>query len=93
VSAETPAASQTPTAPESGSPNAAAADFAKYAMKVREQALLKVEQIFVPESSRPAIQRYAWKNEHRDHGVLDRRAITQQDTLSKRLGSELAGQL
>jgi len=32
-------------------------------MKLREQALLKVEpQVFVPTSSRPAVQRYAWKN-------------------------------
>jgi hypothetical protein len=41
---------------------ATAADFAKYAMKLREQALLKVEpQVFVPTSSRPATQRYVWK--------------------------------
>jgi len=47
---------------QSSSPYATAADFAKYAMKLREQALLKVEpQVFVPTSSRPAIQRYAWK--------------------------------
>jgi hypothetical protein len=31
-------------------------------MKMREQALLKVEpQVFVPTSSRPAVQRYPWK--------------------------------
>jgi hypothetical protein len=48
---------------QSSSPYATAADFAKYAMKLREQALLKVEpQVFVPTSSRPAVQRYAWKN-------------------------------
>src|SRR2546428_12669664 len=47
---------------QSSSPYATAADFAKYAMKLREQALLKVEpQVFVPTSSRPAIQRFAWK--------------------------------
>src|SRR5256884_9532396 len=47
---------------QSTSPYATAADFAKYAMKLREQALLKVEpQVFVPTSSRPAVQRYAWK--------------------------------
>jgi len=47
---------------QSSSPYATASDFAKYAMKLREQALLKVEpQVFVPTSSRPAIQRYAWK--------------------------------
>src|SRR6516162_6468332 len=41
------------------SPYATAADFAKYAMKLREQTLLEVEpQIFVPTSSRPATQRY-----------------------------------
>src|SRR6201984_1528669 len=47
---------------QSTSPYATAADFAKYAMKLREQALLKVEpQVFVPTSSRPAVQRYPWK--------------------------------
>jgi hypothetical protein len=47
---------------QSSSPYATAADFAKYAMKLRETALLKVEpQVFVPTSSRPATQRYAWK--------------------------------
>ncbi|MEY2555318.1 MAG: hypothetical protein QOJ36_434 [Verrucomicrobiota bacterium] len=47
---------------QSPSPYATASDFAKYAMKLREQALLKVEpQVFVPTSSRPAIQRFAWK--------------------------------
>jgi len=34
---------------QSTSPYATAADFAKYAMKLREQALLKVEpQVFIP---------------------------------------------
>ena len=38
------------------------ADFAKYAMKLREQALLKVEpQVFVPTASRPAATRFPWK--------------------------------
>jgi hypothetical protein len=47
---------------QSPAPYATAADFARYAMKLREQALLKVEpQVFVPTSSRPAVQRYAWK--------------------------------
>ncbi len=47
---------------QSTSPYATAADFAKYAMKLREQALLKVEpQVFIPTSSHPAIQRYPWK--------------------------------
>src|SRR5919108_1281103 len=47
---------------QSTSPYATAADFAKYAMKLRAQALLKVEpQVFIPTSSHPAIQRYAWK--------------------------------
>jgi hypothetical protein len=47
---------------QSSSPYATSADFAKYAMKLREKALLKVEpQVFVPTSSRPAIQRFAWK--------------------------------
>jgi hypothetical protein len=44
---------------QSTSPYATAADFAKYAMRLREQALLKVEpQVFVPTSSRPATQRF-----------------------------------
>src|SRR2546430_6285154 len=48
---------------QSSSPYATAADFAKYAMKLRVQALLKVEpQVFVPTSSRPASQRYPWKS-------------------------------
>src|SRR5216683_3228748 len=47
---------------QSSSPYATAADFAKYAMKLREQALLKVEpQVNIPTMSRPAIQRYPWK--------------------------------
>ena len=47
---------------QSTSPYATAADFARYAMKLREQALLKVEpQVLIPTSSRPAVQRYAWK--------------------------------
>jgi hypothetical protein len=47
---------------QSTSPYATSADFARYAMKLREQALLKVEpQVFVPTSSRPATTRFAWK--------------------------------
>src|SRR3989442_15769465 len=47
---------------QSNSPYATAADFAKYAMKLREQAMLKVEpQVLIPTSSRPAVQRYPWK--------------------------------
>jgi hypothetical protein len=47
---------------QSTSPYATSADFAKYAMKLREQALLKVEpQVFVPTSSRPITPRYPWK--------------------------------
>ena len=43
-------------------PTRTAADFAKYAMKLREQAMLKVEpQVLIPTSSRPAVQRYPWK--------------------------------
>src|SRR4029077_3987192 len=38
------------------------ADFAKYAMKLREHALLKVEpQVFVPTTSRASMTRYPWK--------------------------------
>ena len=44
------------------SPYESSADFAKYAMKLREQALLKVEpQVFVPTTSRNSISRYPWK--------------------------------
>jgi len=47
---------------QSSSPYATAGDFAKYAMKLREQALLKVEpQVLIPTSSHPAVQRYPWK--------------------------------
>jgi len=47
---------------QSDSPYATAADFANYARKLREQALLKVEpQVFVPTSSRPTTQRFPWK--------------------------------
>ena len=47
---------------QSGSPYESSADFAKYAMKLREQALLKVEpQVFVPTSSRPNTARFSWK--------------------------------
>src|SRR5205809_7610260 len=42
---------------QSDSPYATAADFANYARKLREQALLKVEpQVFVPTTSRPTTQ-------------------------------------
>ena len=45
------------------SPYESSADFAKYAMKLREQALLKVEpQVFVPTASRTSSARYPWKN-------------------------------
>jgi len=44
------------------SPYESSADFAKYAMKLREQALLKVEpQVFVPTTSRASTTRYPWK--------------------------------
>ncbi len=45
------------------SPYESAADFAKYARKLREQALLKVEpQVFVPTASRTStMTRYPWK--------------------------------
>ncbi len=49
-------------ATQAQSPYESAADFAKYAMKLREQAMLKVEpQVFVPTSSRTSTQRYPWK--------------------------------
>src|SRR5947207_7521546 len=46
------------------SPYESAADFAKYARKLREQALLKVEpQVFVPTASRTSTTtRYPWKS-------------------------------
>jgi hypothetical protein len=44
------------------SPYESSADFAKYAMKLREQALMKVEpQVFVPTTSRTSTSRYPWK--------------------------------
>ncbi len=44
------------------SPYESSADFAKYAMKLREQALLKVEpQVFVPTTSRATTTRFPWK--------------------------------
>lgn len=47
---------------QSMSPYESAADFAKYAMKLREQAMLKVEpQVFVPTTSRTSTTRYPWK--------------------------------
>ncbi|MEO5718651.1 MAG: hypothetical protein ABIR29_08785, partial [Chthoniobacterales bacterium] len=46
------------------SPYESSADFAKYAMKLRAQALLKVEpQVFVPTTSRFASSRYPWKTD------------------------------
>ena len=52
----------TATVARGQSPYESSADFAKYAMKLREQALLKVEpQVYVPTSSKPATPRYAWK--------------------------------
>ena len=44
------------------SPYATSADFAKYAMKLREAALVEIEpQVFEPTSSHPATQRFPWK--------------------------------
>ncbi len=49
---------------QSGSPYESAADFAKYARKLREQALLKVEpQVIVPTASHPAVARFPWKTQ------------------------------
>ncbi|MBA3651811.1 MAG: hypothetical protein H0W66_10135, partial [Chthoniobacterales bacterium] len=46
------------------SPYESSADFAKYAMKLRSQALLKVEpQVFVPTTSRFSSSRYPWKTD------------------------------
>src|SRR5213076_3466227 len=51
-----------PAEEQSSSPYATAADFAKYAMKLREQALLKVEpQVFVPTTSKASMTRFPWK--------------------------------
>ena len=47
---------------QSNSPYSTSADFAKYAMKLRAEALAKVEpQVFVPTTSKPATRRFAWK--------------------------------
>jgi len=47
---------------QSTSPYATESDVAKYAAKLREQALLKIEpQVFAPTSSHPAILRFPWK--------------------------------
>jgi len=44
------------------SPYESSADFAKYAMKLRQEALLKVEpQVFVPTTSRNTFSRFPWK--------------------------------
>jgi hypothetical protein len=49
---------------EAQSPYESSADFAKYAMKLRAQALLKVEpQVFVPTTSRFSSSRYPWKTD------------------------------
>src|SRR5205809_7909634 len=46
------------------SPYESSADFAKYAMKLRAQALLKVEpQVFVPTTSRFSTSRFPWKTD------------------------------
>src|SRR3954463_14151347 len=46
------------------SPYESSADFARYAMKLRAQALLKVEpQVFVPTTSRFSSSRYPWKTD------------------------------
>ena len=46
------------------SPYESSADFARYAMKLRAQALLKVEpQVFVPTTSRFSTSRYTWKTD------------------------------
>jgi hypothetical protein len=56
------AAGTIPVLAQSGSPYESSADFAKYAMKLREQALLKVEpQVFVPTTSRPTSTGFVWK--------------------------------
>ena len=58
------------------SPYESAADFAKYARKLREQALLKVEpQVFVPTASRTSTAHpLPVESEYRDNGVLGWRA-------------------
>lgn len=48
------------------SPYASGSDFARYAMKLRESALLKIEpQVFIPTTGRPTISggRYGWKTD------------------------------
>jgi hypothetical protein len=57
------AVTSVPAEDQSSSPYATAADFAKYAMKLREQALLKVEpMVQIPTASRAMTTRYPWKS-------------------------------
>src|ERR1700759_4742839 len=49
---------------QSGSPYESSADFARYAMKLREQAMTKINndpQVLVPTTSRPVTHRFPWK--------------------------------
>ena len=63
------------------SPYESSADFAKYAMKLREQALLKVEpQVFVPTTFAHEHAAFSVENEYRDHGFLDWRASGRQQS-------------
>jgi hypothetical protein len=58
---------------QSTSPYATAADFAKYAMRLREQALLKVEpQVLIPTSLPPGGPAVSVENEHCHDSVLGR---------------------
>jgi hypothetical protein len=50
---------------QSGSPYESSADFARYAMKLREQAMTKINsdpQVLVPTASRPVTPRFPWKS-------------------------------
>src|SRR5437764_4126826 len=49
---------------QSGSPYESSADFARYAMKLRDQAMTKINsdpQVLIPTTSRPVTPRFAWK--------------------------------
>jgi hypothetical protein len=58
-SPEPPSSADEPA--QSISPYSSAADFAKYAMKLRERGLHEVPPLSEPTTLQPAIQRYPWK--------------------------------
>ncbi len=79
------------------SPYESSADFANYAMKLREQAMLKVEpQVFVPHLLAHLDPALPVENEHRHDRLLDRRAADREQPGAeheKFLGRQLGQQL